>query len=667
MSSFSGDARSIVTNSIFDNSILRITSASPENNHFGTGFVIKRDEASTYILTCAQVIEAVGGIDQVKVDNHTAIVISCCRDNPFNGLAILRVEQQLGDIILPLGESGVFNSHFIALGYQANATEIQLELTKGCLEGLVKPKRRRLHDGYIWKLNISNNSTLGAGFVGAPVIDSKSYTVLGVISQQEERSKDFQAISITALKRIWLDVPSNIIRNRVYDLDKVSNLLKFIFRDEDQLLNYFSNRFPIVFRNNDIPFLPRLYYLANYCNYQNELDDLLTSLEESFNQNPYYKAIDTSKTIQKPSKVTFYKKLRSKTFIYSIYLNFSTPFANKIVKQSISQCEITFVLNYSKCTNEILHAIVHALADSLELFRDEVRILDARSGSVIVKIEIPSNALDKLISAFENDRHSMRQLGISYVTETFNQRFILENIQILIDRSYTIEEIIVIYQEYFNSVQREELINTEKLKIIDSLIKRLNQESLISELLSTISKQKPDAYDKFSPYYKIPRRPSRENKIKTTPRITLCEKIKGGFSGTGIAFSGAIILSILDDLVSNSLHKEVYMFRSIFSTILWLCLTPLGSLVGIAVAKVIGRKVGDTTGRLAAAAFSIGTIGLPLGIMILLIIIEPPKSIWEIIKLLILPFFDPDHPFDSLWKFIGFNNGSRSAYQKAMD
>lgn len=668
MSQFSKNSKSLLTKSIFDNSIIRITSASPENKHFGNGFVIKRDEIATYILTCAQVIRAVGGIDQVKVANQIAVVIAYCEDNHFNSLAVLRVEKKLGDIILPLGESGVSGSHFIALGHQANSTEIKIELIKGYLEKLVRQKRRNLLNcSYIWQLKISDEFTLGTGFIGAPVIDIKSFTVLGVISQQEDRSQEIQAVSIAALKNIWLDIPTDLLRKKIYDLEKINNRLNFIFKDNEQLSNYFSGRFPIIFRDKDIPFLPRLYYLINYCNHQNLLDDLIGFIKESFNQNSNYKLVDTSTTIRKSNKVTFCKIILSRFFTNCKYFNFFNVLTKKTVKQKISQCEITFSLDYSKCSHEILHATIHALAGSLNLSRDEITILDVRLGSVIVKIEIPPSALDKLISLFESDKYTVRQLGILYVAETFDEKLILGNIQTLLVRSYTEEEILTIYQKYFENSLREELINVEKSKIVDDLIYRLNQKSLISKLLSSINKQKPEAYDKFKPYFKIPRRSSKENKQRVTSHLTLCEKIKGGFSGTGVTVFGFILLFILDFLVSDSLPEQ-FSPKIIFSTIIWLCLIPLGSLVGKVVAKAIGRRVGDAVGRLAATTFSIGTIGLPLGLMTLLIIFYiRPESKEEIIRLLIYPFFNPDYPFDSLLKIIGFSSGSHSAYQNAMD
>ena len=668
MSQFSGDSRSLLTNSIFDNSILKITSISPENKNFGTGFVIGRDELATHILTCTQVIKVVGGIEQVRVANQTAVVIAYRENNQFGGLAILRVEQQLGAGILPLGESGVPGSQVIAIGYQANSTEMKVELIKGYLDKSVRQKRKASPNcSYIWKLKFSNEFKLGTGFLGAPVIDTKSYTVVGVISQQEDQCQEIQALAVNELKNVWLDMPVNMLRNKIYDLEKVSNLLKFVVKDNDQLFNYFSDQFPIVFRDKDIPFLVRLHYLINYCNYQNLLNNLLTSLEEASNRNRYYKLVDASTTIRKPNKVKLHKKLLSRFPKYWSYLSFFNLVSRQIKKKEISLCEITFSIDYSKCSCEILHAAIHALAGVLELSKDEIRLLDVRLGSLIMKLEVPSNAIDKLIALFEDDRHTMKQLGILYVTETFDERFILENIQVLLNRSYTTEEITAIYQKYFSSSLQAHPLEVEKSKIIDNLIDSLNQESWISQLLSSISKQKPEAYDKFEPYYKIPRRPSKENKRRATSHLTLCEKIKGGFSGTGVAFFGFILLSILDAFVSDRLHKEVYIFRSIFSTVFSLCLIPLGGVVGRVVAKTIGRRVGDAAGRLAATAFSIGTIGLPLGIMVLLIIIEPPKSILEIIKLLISPFFDPDHPFDSLWTIIGLNKGSHSAYEKAMD
>src|SRR6266704_4884007 len=50
-------------------SVVLITSNDPATRDFGIGFVIHREGQITYILTCANVVEAIGGSATVKVND----------------------------------------------------------------------------------------------------------------------------------------------------------------------------------------------------------------------------------------------------------------------------------------------------------------------------------------------------------------------------------------------------------------------------------------------------------------------------------------------------------------------------------------------------------------------------------------------------------------------
>lgn len=49
-------------------SIVLITSTESRNGHWGTGFVVKSQGGTTYILTCFHVVIQVGGKDKVQAD-----------------------------------------------------------------------------------------------------------------------------------------------------------------------------------------------------------------------------------------------------------------------------------------------------------------------------------------------------------------------------------------------------------------------------------------------------------------------------------------------------------------------------------------------------------------------------------------------------------------------
>lgn len=58
---------------------------------FGTGFAIQSKHNETYILTCAHVVEDVGGDDNVEVESKPAEVVACGSSKAVD-LAVLKIQ-----------------------------------------------------------------------------------------------------------------------------------------------------------------------------------------------------------------------------------------------------------------------------------------------------------------------------------------------------------------------------------------------------------------------------------------------------------------------------------------------------------------------------------------------------------------------------------------------
>ena len=86
-------------------SVVRITSADPDNSRFGTAFVIANREGTCYLLTCAHVVRDVGGPDKALAAGiQTQIIVA--GDEVGADLAVLAVQGLLDLPILPLGTGG---------------------------------------------------------------------------------------------------------------------------------------------------------------------------------------------------------------------------------------------------------------------------------------------------------------------------------------------------------------------------------------------------------------------------------------------------------------------------------------------------------------------------------------------------------------------------------
>ena len=92
-----------------EDSIVLIASAKDNRkNVIGTGFIFHKEQNCIYLLTCAHVVEDVGGADNIKVNNIPAEVIKIGDIQGFD-LAVLKVNESfsapsLSLMILPFVE-----------------------------------------------------------------------------------------------------------------------------------------------------------------------------------------------------------------------------------------------------------------------------------------------------------------------------------------------------------------------------------------------------------------------------------------------------------------------------------------------------------------------------------------------------------------------------------
>ena len=190
-------------------SVVLITGSEP--NRFGTGFAIHQDEHATYLLTCAHVVDDVGGPAVLKAGNDTATVIASDTEDGFD-LAVLRVEKLLEIPLLNLSISGETGRSFITAGFWRDGKKILLQQLEGTLAKPGLSVSRKLGSrSTAWHLEVDDAHYLQSGYSGAPVVDETSGDVLGVISQRRGEGKKGLAISIEALKEIWRERPKPLL------------------------------------------------------------------------------------------------------------------------------------------------------------------------------------------------------------------------------------------------------------------------------------------------------------------------------------------------------------------------------------------------------------------------------------------------------------------------
>lgn len=195
----------------FTQSILLITSQDEDNHAHGTGFAVYRDSQGTYVVTCAHVVDDLGGIEQIGIYGQPAEVIAH-GERTLLDLAVLRVAGLFERPLLPLCAPGGTGDAITLAGYQIFSKNYLIRPLQGSLGaegGLELPQRaNRIAT---WDVTIDDpNFDIQPGYSGSPVIHRAQGGVLGVMSYKLRAEKQGLAISIAALKALWPDMPATL-------------------------------------------------------------------------------------------------------------------------------------------------------------------------------------------------------------------------------------------------------------------------------------------------------------------------------------------------------------------------------------------------------------------------------------------------------------------------
>ena len=122
----------------------------------------------------------------------------------------------------------------------------------------------------------------------SPVIDSKTSSIVGIVSHLEGQGSLGQAVSIINLKNFCVEIPRYLFREKPYDLEVIRNLVKNIIINKTQFLSFIKEYFSDV----SIPhiYLVGIEFLVNYCHQENKVGELLNNLNK-IAQKKYQKLI----------------------------------------------------------------------------------------------------------------------------------------------------------------------------------------------------------------------------------------------------------------------------------------------------------------------------------------------------------------------------------------
>jgi hypothetical protein len=185
--------------------VLHVASSEPSISQWGTAFIVHRNEAHSYLLTCAHVVRDVGGERRVIVGGQAAEVVIYREDID---VAVLKVQGIVHGEEIPLRVRDQQGGRFSTAGFAklgTNYRKMDLYGAFGRSDQLYA--RGKLTGHLVWELEVDGQNTFEPGWSGSPVFDETNNCVGMVTLKQGPRGF---AISIEVIRDAWLDIPKTL-------------------------------------------------------------------------------------------------------------------------------------------------------------------------------------------------------------------------------------------------------------------------------------------------------------------------------------------------------------------------------------------------------------------------------------------------------------------------
>jgi hypothetical protein len=137
-------------------SVFLVMSSDEENQQFGTGFAIDRDEEATYLLTCRHVVMDVGGPTRVRVGDRLAEMVASGSEDGLEDVAVLRAKGSVDVPTLGLRVSGEMGNSVTVAGFRPFARSFLIRSIRGTLgERIGLEARQQAGRIVAWDLDLS--------------------------------------------------------------------------------------------------------------------------------------------------------------------------------------------------------------------------------------------------------------------------------------------------------------------------------------------------------------------------------------------------------------------------------------------------------------------------------------------------------------------------------
>jgi AAA-like domain/TIR domain/Trypsin-like peptidase domain len=168
---------------------------SPDGDVRGTGFFVSQEG---YLLTCAHVVEEVGGWEYVRV-NGEAVELVYLGNRVCDDFAVLKLSNYRGDAV-PLSLDFQPMDRFLSVGYG------RLDFPEGAsIDGTITDVNPQLEFSNLPMLRLrvkANSQQVQGGYSGSPVFDAETQQVIGAIAAYDS-SDGALAVPLSTVTKQW--------------------------------------------------------------------------------------------------------------------------------------------------------------------------------------------------------------------------------------------------------------------------------------------------------------------------------------------------------------------------------------------------------------------------------------------------------------------------------
>ncbi|MBN2603377.1 MAG: bifunctional trypsin-like peptidase domain-containing/SEL1-like repeat protein [Candidatus Thermoplasmatota archaeon] len=190
-----------------------------KNGTFGTAFCIYQDRSNySYFLTCAHVINRLGGPGSLLLEDYDRETKICCLDN-LTDLAVIQIKDSPHNIpILKINTTVKRGDPFSSSGYSIDSDTIICRPINGKIGSPITLQKTAINGRVdAWDLIVEDYYGLQEGYSGSPVFNINTNTVCGVVAiRTDDSGTKGIAISITALSEIWSSIPKNLLSSQIF-------------------------------------------------------------------------------------------------------------------------------------------------------------------------------------------------------------------------------------------------------------------------------------------------------------------------------------------------------------------------------------------------------------------------------------------------------------------